>query len=107
VIYDVVGDWQGDERPGAPRPLHRQPPRAAARAHQARASETNSVVEGFYESLKYEHIYRLEVADGQALVEELEAYRKLFQRDQAARASRLPHTARGLPDPVRAQPIRG
>jgi putative transposase len=45
-----------------------------------RAPETNGVVERFFESLKYEHLYRLEVANGQALVEELDAYRELFNR---------------------------
>jgi putative transposase len=45
-----------------------------------RAPETNGVVERFYESLKYEHLYRLEVANGQALAEELDVYRELFNQ---------------------------
>ncbi|MGH3021222.1 MAG: transposase [Gaiellaceae bacterium] len=45
-----------------------------------RAPETNGVVERFYESLKYEHLYRLEIASGHALAEELDAYRTLFNQ---------------------------
>jgi len=40
--------------------------------------ETNGVVERFYESLKYEHLYRLEIASGHALALELDLYRQLF-----------------------------
>jgi putative transposase len=42
------------------------------------APETNGVVERFYESLKYEHLYRLEVTNGHALTEELDVYKALF-----------------------------
>jgi transposase InsO family protein len=43
-----------------------------------RAPETNGVVERFNGSLKYEHLYRLEVPDVLALVDEAEAYRLLY-----------------------------
>lgn len=43
-----------------------------------RSPETNGVVERFFESLKYEHLYRLEVANGHALGEQLGLYRDLF-----------------------------
>ena len=42
------------------------------------APQTNGVVERFNQSLKYEHLYRLEIGDGQALVEEIEAFRAIY-----------------------------
>jgi putative transposase len=43
-----------------------------------RAPQTNGVVERFTESLKYEHLYRLDIATGHDLAEECEAYRRLY-----------------------------
>jgi putative transposase len=45
-----------------------------------RSPETNGVIERFYGSLKYEHLYRLEVPTGHALGQELELYRELFNQ---------------------------
>lgn len=42
------------------------------------APETNGVVERFNGSLKYEHLYRIEITDGQALQQEVDGYRRLF-----------------------------
>jgi putative transposase len=42
------------------------------------APETNGVVERFNESIKYEHLYRLEIPDAIALADEAEAFRRLF-----------------------------
>lgn len=42
------------------------------------APETNGVVERFYRSLKYDHLYRLEIADAFSLGEEVEAYLKIY-----------------------------
>ena len=42
------------------------------------APETNGVVERFNGSLKYEHLYRIEISDGQALADEVERYRHDF-----------------------------
>ncbi|MEO5964624.1 MAG: integrase core domain-containing protein, partial [Candidatus Limnocylindrales bacterium] len=42
------------------------------------APETNGVVERFNQSLKYEHLYRLEIPDVLALADEVEAYRHLY-----------------------------
>ena len=42
------------------------------------APETNGVVERFNGSLKYEHLYRLEIADALDLADEAEAYRDLY-----------------------------
>lgn len=43
-----------------------------------RAPETNGVVERFFGSLKYEHLYRLEIGDVLTLAAEVEAYRLLY-----------------------------
>ena len=42
------------------------------------APETNGVVERFNGSLKYEHLYRLEIPDALDLAAEAEAYRRLY-----------------------------
>lgn len=57
------------------------------------APETNGVVERFNGSLKYEHLYRLEIANGQALTNEVEAYRDIYNRVR-------PHEALGLTPPL-------
>jgi len=44
------------------------------------APETNGVVERFFESVKYEHLYRLEIPNGHQLAQELDAYRQLFNK---------------------------
>lgn len=43
-----------------------------------RAPETNGVVERFNGSLKYEHLYREEIADVLALDEQIRTYRELY-----------------------------
>jgi putative transposase len=40
--------------------------------------QTNGVIERFYEFVKYDYLYRLEVGTGHALGHELEAYRAHF-----------------------------
>lgn len=42
------------------------------------APETNGVVERYNGSLKYEHLYRLEIADALELADETEAYRDVY-----------------------------
>ena len=42
------------------------------------APETNGVVERFNQTLKYEHLYRLEIPDVISLAEEAEAFRQLY-----------------------------
>jgi putative transposase len=44
------------------------------------APETNGVVERFNQSLKYEHLYRYEIANGQELIEHVEHYLDVFNR---------------------------
>jgi putative transposase len=51
-----------------------------------RAPETNGVIERFFESLKYEHLYRHDITDGPGLTREVEAYLDVFNR-------RRPHEA--------------
>ena len=43
-----------------------------------RSPETNGVIERFFGTLKYEHLYRLEIADVVTLVAEVEAFRLLY-----------------------------
>ncbi len=57
------------------------------------APETNGVVERFNGSLKYEHLYRLEIADVIALADETEAYRDLYNAIR-------PHEALGFATPL-------
>lgn len=60
-----------------------------------RAPQTNGVVERFTQSLKYEHLYRLEVATGHDLAEECEEYRDLYNQVR-------PHESLGFVTPARA-----
>jgi transposase InsO family protein len=41
---------------------------------------TNGVVERFNQSLKYEHLYRIEIPNSQDLVDEIEIYRDVYNR---------------------------
>lgn len=43
-----------------------------------RAPETNGVVERFFGSLKYEHLYRHEIEDGVTLTDHIDAFRQLY-----------------------------
>lgn len=43
-----------------------------------RAPHTNGVVERTFQSFKYEHLYRRELADGVEIAREVEAYRHIF-----------------------------
>jgi putative transposase len=45
-----------------------------------RSRQTNRVVERWFESVKYEHLFRLEIASGQVLAEETQWYRRLYNR---------------------------
>jgi len=57
------------------------------------APETNGVVERFNQSMKYEHLYRHDITDGQNLVEHVEEYRDIYNRIR-------PHEALGLTPPL-------
>ena len=43
-----------------------------------RSPQTNGVVERFNQTLKYDHLYRVEVADVLELQDEITAYRELY-----------------------------
>jgi transposase InsO family protein len=43
-----------------------------------RSPETNGVVERFFETVKYEHLYTLEISNGHELAQELVKFRSLF-----------------------------
>ncbi|MCC6617867.1 MAG: transposase family protein, partial [Chloroflexi bacterium] len=45
-----------------------------------RAPETNGVVERFFGTLKYEHLYRIEIGDVLELQAEVDAFRQLYNR---------------------------
>jgi transposase InsO family protein len=67
--------------------------RAARTASGGLAPETNGVVERFNQSLKYEHLYREEIATVIGLAEHVEAYRELYNWVR-------PHEAIGLLAPM-------
>ncbi len=58
-----------------------------------RSPQTNGVMERFFGSLKYEHLYRLEIANGIELVDECETYRQLYNHIR-------PHEALDLYPPI-------
>ncbi|MCU1488942.1 MAG: Transposase InsO family protein [Acidimicrobiaceae bacterium] len=55
--------------------------------------QTNGVVERFNQSLKYEHLYRIEIPNSQDLVDEIETYRDIYNRIR-------PHESLGWFPPV-------
>lgn len=57
------------------------------------APQTNGVAERFNQSLKYEHLYRIEIPNSQDLVEEIEIYRDIYNRIR-------PHEALGWFPPI-------
>lgn len=57
------------------------------------APQTNGVVERFNQSLKYEHLYRHEITDGQDLVEHVEKYRFTYNEIR-------PHEALDFATPI-------
>lgn len=80
----------GDRDADDPAVLLPGPAVATGRRH---APETNGVVERFNGSLKYEHLYRLVIADVIALADETEAYRELYNAIR-------PHEALGFATPL-------
>jgi len=71
----------------------------ASQAHLAhvrtryRSPETNGVVERFIQTMKYEHLYRLEIADAAALMEEIDFYVPFYNRSR-------PHQALDFAKPI-------
>lgn len=58
-----------------------------------RSPQTNGVIERFYESIKYEHLYRREIGDGLALAQEVASYLTVYN-------SVRPHEAIGFATPL-------
>lgn len=56
----------------------RQRPEFAHVRTRHKAPETNGVVERFFQSAKYEHLYRHDIDDGQALAEHVERYLTVY-----------------------------
>lgn len=57
------------------------------------APETNGVVERFNQTIKYDHLYRLEIADAVSLADEVEAFRQLYNEIR-------PHEALDFATPI-------
>jgi transposase InsO family protein len=47
-----------------------------------RSPETNGVIERWYESIKYEHLYLHEIDDGPALAEHVAGYERLYNDER-------------------------
>jgi len=62
-------------------------------APASRSPETNGVIERWFQSLKYEHLYLHEIDDGLALAEHVAAFERLYnqERPHEAIAFDLPH----------------
>ncbi len=60
-----------------------------------RSPQTNGVIERFFGSIKYEHLYRLEIANAIVLADEIQAYRSLYNQVR-------PHEALGFITPMQA-----
>jgi len=69
-----------------------------------RSPETNGVIERWFQSLKYEHLYLQEIDDGLALAEHVAAFERIYndERPHEAIAFRLPRE-RYLQPPVTAE----
>ena len=77
----------------------------AARPHfthvrtRARSPQTNGVIERFFGSLKYEQLYRHDIADGPALADHVEDYLNTYNRSDPTKPStgNAPSTATSRP----------
>lgn len=58
-----------------------------------RSPQTNGVIERFFGSLKYEHLYRLEIDNAWTLTEQINAFRQLFNEIR-------PHESLGFATPL-------
>ena len=79
-------------RPPASPPSSRSARSRSTSAHRGSRRTKNGVRERAFGSLKYEHLYRLEIDDGYQLGLEVETYRQLFNtiRPHEASATRRP-----------------
>jgi putative transposase len=58
-----------------------------------KAPETNGVIERFFQSVKYEHLYRHEITDGPGLAEHVDGYVSVYNE-------RRPHEALDFKLPI-------
>lgn len=64
------------------------------------APETNGVVERFYRSLKYDHLYRLEIPNALVLGEEVQRYLEVYNRIRPHESlAQVPPLSRYLAEP--------
>ena len=76
--------------------LRREPPCWPSRARPHTGEEqTNGVVERFFRTLKYEHLYRATIGDGNALAVEVNLFRHTYNtlRPHQALDERTPRAA--------------
>jgi putative transposase len=68
---------------------------------RVKSPQTNGVIERFFGTLKYEHLYRAEIADGDALAVEINWFRQVYNsiRPHQALADRTPRLAYLEPRP--------
>jgi putative transposase len=62
---------------------------------RVKSPQTNGVVEGFFGTLKYDHLYRAIIGDGDALAVEINRYRQIYNaiRPHQALGDRTPRDA--------------
>ncbi|MEV6432621.1 transposase [Nocardia sp. NPDC051463] len=75
--------------------VRRAGPAAAARSHLGRSPQTNGVIERFFGILKYEHLFRGVIAEGDALDMEVHRFRIIYNtvRPHQALGDRVPSAA--------------
>jgi transposase InsO family protein len=65
-----------------------------------RAPETNGVVERFYRTLKYDHLYRLEIPNAEVLTEEVDCYLEIYNQIRPHESiGQVPPATRYLAEP--------
>jgi putative transposase len=89
----LVTDTGGAFKKRPVRGVHRLPTRADPHPHPPPLTRPKTASGSAFGSLKYEHLYRIEVPDGQTLAVEAEAYRQVFNTIR-------PHEALGMRRPV-------
>jgi transposase InsO family protein len=75
--------------------IHRRRPAAAPPPHPSQEPQTNGVIERFFGTLKYEHLYRGPINDGDALAVEVNRFRQIYNtiRPHQALHDRTPRDA--------------
>jgi transposase InsO family protein len=66
---------------------------------RVRSRQTNGVIERFFGTLKYEHLYRGEIPDGDVLAVEINRFRQILTSSGHTKPS-ANHTTPGLPQKI-------